>query len=125
MVDGFRVANDLRRSHPEAFNLLTRTPIVHRRFISGVGLRSEKPAITLDRFGEIAEIRWNERTMGPIDVGEHASQCLCIRASTCARNCAATRHACTHACTCSVSAPSARACPVDAYGRGVRRTRHG
>ena len=69
MADAFRIAADLRHDDPAAFDLLTKAPITQRRFITGVGLRSERPAITLDRFGDVCEVRWNERTMGPIDVG--------------------------------------------------------
>ena len=68
MTDGFKLAEDLRTLDPEAFDLLTRVPIPHRRFIDGVGLRAEAPVIQLDHFGEIREFRLNERTMGPIDL---------------------------------------------------------
>ena len=68
MTDGFRLAEDFRTLHPEAFDLLTRVPIPHRRFIEGVGLRAEAPAIRLNYFGEITEFRLNERTMGPLDL---------------------------------------------------------
>ena len=43
MADGFAIAEDLRRDHPQAFHLLTTTPIAHRRFIDAVRLRSEGP----------------------------------------------------------------------------------
>ncbi len=68
MTDGFKLAEDLRTLDPEAFDLLARVPIPHRRFIDGVGLRAEAPVIQLDHFGEIREFRLNERTMGPIDL---------------------------------------------------------
>ena len=68
MTDGFKLAEEFRRLHPGEFDLLTRVPIPHRRFIDDVGLRAEAPVIALDYFGEIAEFRLNERTMGPIDL---------------------------------------------------------
>ena len=68
MTDGFRLAEDLRAQDPEAFDLLTRVPIPHRRFIETVGLRAEAPVIGLDAFGNVIEFRLNERTMGPLDL---------------------------------------------------------
>ena len=68
MTDGFKLAEEFRRLDPMAFDLLTRVPIPHRRFIDGVGLRAEAPVISLDYFGQIKEFRLNERTMGPIDL---------------------------------------------------------
>ena len=68
MTDGFKLAEDFKKLHPEAYDLLTRLPIPHRRFIEGVGLRAEAPVINLDYFGQITEFRLNERTMGPLDL---------------------------------------------------------
>ena len=68
MTDGFRLAETLRAEHPDAFDLLTRVAIPHRRFIETVGLRAEAPVIRLDEWGEITEFRLNERTMGPLDL---------------------------------------------------------
>ena len=68
MTDGFKLASDYKKNHPEEFELLTRVPIPHRRFIDQVGLRAEAPVIRLDYFGEVCEFRMNERTMGPIDL---------------------------------------------------------
>ena len=68
MTDGFRLAEDLRAQDREAFDLLTRVPIPHRRFIETVGLRAEAPVIALDEIGNVTEFRLNERTMGPLDL---------------------------------------------------------
>ena len=68
MTDGFKLAADFKKYHPTEFELLTRVPVPHRRFIDQVGLRAEAPVIKLDYFGEICEFRMNERTMGPIDL---------------------------------------------------------
>ncbi|MGI9351747.1 MAG: TauD/TfdA family dioxygenase [Rhizobiaceae bacterium] len=70
MTDGFRLAESFRERYPEDFELLTKVPIPHRRFIHDVGLRAEAPIIQLDYFGEICEFRLNERTMGPLDLPE-------------------------------------------------------
>ena len=68
MTDGFRLAEDYKALYPEQFELLTRVPIPHRRFVEDVGLRAEAPVIGLDYFGQISQFRLNERTMGPIDL---------------------------------------------------------
>ena len=68
MTDGFRLAADFKEKYPNEYELLTKVPIPHRRFIEGVGLRAEAPVIGLDYFGNIREFRLNERTMGPLDL---------------------------------------------------------
>ncbi len=68
MTDGFKLASDFKINHPTEYELLTKVPIPHRRFIDQVGLRAEAPVIKLDYFGEVCEFRLNERTMGPIDL---------------------------------------------------------
>lgn len=68
MTDGFRLAADFKEQYPNEYELLTKAPIPHRRFIKGVGLRAEAPVISLDYFGNIREFRLNERTMGPLDL---------------------------------------------------------
>jgi len=68
MTDGFRLAADFKENYPEEYQLLTKVPIPHRRFIQNVGLRAEAPVIGLDYFNEVREFRLNERTMGPLDL---------------------------------------------------------
>ncbi len=68
MTDGFKIAEDLKKEDPAAYELLSNVPIPHRRFIEGVGLRAEHPILTHDYFGQLSQFRLNERTMGPIDV---------------------------------------------------------
>ena len=70
MTDGFKLADDFKKQYPEEYELLTRVPIPHRRFVEDVGLRAEAPVISLDYFGNISQFRLNERTMGPIDLPE-------------------------------------------------------
>ena len=67
-VDGFRVAQDLRRLHPDVFRLLTEVPISH-------GFSSEKqqyvcrePTIRLDKRGHVGSIRFNQANRKPLDV---------------------------------------------------------
>ena len=68
MTDGFKLAADFKAQYPSEYELLTKVPIPHRRFIEGVGLRAEAPVIGLDYFGHIREFQLNERTMGPLDL---------------------------------------------------------
>ena len=68
MTDGFALAEELKRVDPEAYELLSRVPVPHRRFIEDVGLRAEAPMIQHDFFGRINQFRLNERTMGPLDL---------------------------------------------------------
>ncbi|MEM7112862.1 MAG: TauD/TfdA family dioxygenase [Chloroflexota bacterium] len=68
MTDGFMLAEELKRVDPDAYELLSKVPIPHRRFIEDVGLRAESPIIQHDYFGRINQFRLNERTMGPLDL---------------------------------------------------------
>ncbi len=70
-VDGFNVAAQLRQDDPDAFDILARVEIPHRRFlvdaVDDVALAASHPAIELDRDREIAAVHVNERTMAPLD----------------------------------------------------------
>lgn len=75
-VDGFHAAEILRDRAAEAFDLLTRTAIPHRRFLSDgvddVALAACWPMIELHPDGSLKGIHINERTMGPLDLApEH------------------------------------------------------
>lgn len=62
MVDGFAVADELRRQEPEAFALLARLPVqFHRYHAGGDFFRAEAPVITLSFDGALAGIRYNDR----------------------------------------------------------------
>lgn len=72
-VDGFYVAADLRDNDPDAFDVLTETPIPFARhslagLTAGVDLRAVAPVISLDRDHEISGIRFDERAMAPLDL---------------------------------------------------------
>lgn len=72
LVDGVAVANRLREEKPEAFELLARIALPHRRFLADgtddVALAANWPAIDLDEHGEVAGVHVNERTMAPLSV---------------------------------------------------------
>jgi len=66
MVDGFHVAERLRREAPEAFDLLTRRAVTHHRVHPGeVAFQAEGHAICLDREGAVTGIRFNDRCLAP------------------------------------------------------------
>lgn len=75
LVDGFSAAQRLRSEHKDMFDLLCRVPIPHRRFlvddVDDVALSAKWRSIELDRYGDIAAVHINERTMAPLDTEEH------------------------------------------------------
>ncbi|OIJ90597.1 gamma-butyrobetaine dioxygenase [Streptomyces sp. MUSC 14] len=66
LVDGFHAAATLRREQPDAFDVLTRTPVTFRYADSGADLSTTAPLIGLDPLGWIRQIRFNNRSMRPI-----------------------------------------------------------
>lgn len=70
LVDSHHVAEVLRRTEPEVFDLLTTLPIRHERRVTDQTIVSELPAFTLDHRGDIVEVRLNERTMSALCVEE-------------------------------------------------------
>jgi alpha-ketoglutarate-dependent taurine dioxygenase/DUF971 family protein len=70
LVDGFKAAANLRSHNKEQYNLLTRVPIPHRRFlvddVDDVALSAAWPAIELDHHGDVIAVHINERTMAPL-----------------------------------------------------------
>lgn len=73
VVDGFAVAERLRREAPKAFALLARTKVPFRYVEPGaVDLRHWAPLIELDAEGELRTIRYNSRSIGPIELDPDA-----------------------------------------------------
>ena len=66
LVDGFHAAASLRTEHPEAFAVLTRTPVPFRFVDTGTVLFAERPMIDLDPLGRIREVRFNDRSIQPV-----------------------------------------------------------
>lgn len=70
LVDGFGVAEALRREDPAAFTILSRTPV---RFAWSDGetfLSDEAPVISLDVTGEVGSLRYNHRSFRFIAAGD-------------------------------------------------------
>ncbi len=68
VVDGFAVAARLRREAPEDFALLTRHSVPFAFTSKTAELRARGPLIELDAEGEVAGIRYNNRSAAPLDL---------------------------------------------------------
>jgi gamma-butyrobetaine dioxygenase len=66
LVDGFRAAAALRDADPEAFSLLTRTPVTFGYRDAEAEVTATNPLIGLDAMGRIKQIRFNNRSMRPM-----------------------------------------------------------
>ncbi|MFI9648375.1 TauD/TfdA family dioxygenase [Streptomyces sp. NPDC052040] len=66
LVDGFAAAALLRREDPEAFEVLTRTPVPFVFRDAGTELRAERPLIGTDPLGRVREVRFNNRSIGTL-----------------------------------------------------------
>jgi gamma-butyrobetaine dioxygenase len=66
LVDGFAVAELLRQSHPDEFEVLTSTPRTFWYSGGGTELRTSQPLIHLDPRGRIRGVRFNNRSAGPL-----------------------------------------------------------
>jgi len=68
-ADGFAIAEDIRRTTPETFELLTTLPISQIRWHPGeVDVRARGPLISTDEFGRPSGIRYFDRALAPVDV---------------------------------------------------------
>jgi len=65
-ADGFALAAHLRATAPDAFALLTRTPVPFRYQGTGADLYAERPLIELSCTGEIAAVAYNNRSIQPL-----------------------------------------------------------
>jgi gamma-butyrobetaine dioxygenase len=66
LVDGFHAAATLRREQPDAFDLITRTPVAFRYLDAEAELTATDSLIGLDALGRITQIRFNNRSMRPV-----------------------------------------------------------
>ncbi|MBL1086679.1 TauD/TfdA family dioxygenase [Streptomyces actinomycinicus] len=66
LVDGFGAAALLRRTDPEAFEVLTRTPVPFVFRDADTELRAEHPLIGTDPLGRVREVRFNNRSTGTL-----------------------------------------------------------
>jgi gamma-butyrobetaine dioxygenase len=68
LVNGFLVADRLKRENRPAYDLLTRIPIKFRYQDAESDLVHSAPTIALDADGEIIQVRYNRGIMGVFDV---------------------------------------------------------
>jgi gamma-butyrobetaine dioxygenase len=68
LVDGFRVAEDLRAANPGKFDLLARHPLRFRYADVDTELEAERPVLSLDARGEVAAVHFNTRSTAPLHV---------------------------------------------------------
>ncbi|MDV9175131.1 TauD/TfdA family dioxygenase [Streptomyces sp. W16] len=66
LVDGFKAAALLRAEDPEAFTVLTRTPVPFRFSDAHTELAADRPLIDVDGHGRIREVRFNNRSIGTL-----------------------------------------------------------
>ena len=66
--DGFFMAEQLRKSDPEAFAILSTIPIQHRYHDESCDYVFDRPLIVLNSAGEVVEIRYNTSLMTGFDV---------------------------------------------------------
>ena len=68
LVDGFKVAEDIRRSDPDAFDVLSSVKVPAQYLGDGVHLRAEHPIIELDAHGETVQIAYNNYDRAPFSL---------------------------------------------------------
>ncbi|MEW1830071.1 TauD/TfdA family dioxygenase [Streptomyces sp. NPDC088196] len=66
LVDGFKAAALLRAEDPEAFAVLTRTPVPFQFSDTQTELAADRPLIDVDGRGRIREVRFNNRSIGTL-----------------------------------------------------------
>lgn len=73
LVDGFRVAEELRSRDPAAFAVLARTPIRFRYADVDTELEAERTVLELDERDELRAVRFNTRSAVPPRLAPEAS----------------------------------------------------
>jgi trimethyllysine dioxygenase len=68
LVDGFKVADDIRRGDPAAFEVLSSVKVPAQYLGDGVHLRAEHAIIGLDAHGEPAQIAYNNYDRAPFSL---------------------------------------------------------
>ena len=65
LVDGFKIADEIRRSDPIAFEVLSTVKVPAHYLGDGVHLRGEHPVIGLDHSGDVVQIAYNNYDRAP------------------------------------------------------------
>lgn len=65
LVDGFALAEEMRREAPEMFRILTEVVVPGRYIEPGVHLRAERPAFRVDEAGTLKQVSFNNYDRAP------------------------------------------------------------
>jgi trimethyllysine dioxygenase len=65
LVDGFKVAEELRRRDPPAFEVLARIRVPGQYVEPGIHLRAERPVLSLDPRGGLVQVSFNNHDRAP------------------------------------------------------------
>ena len=65
LVDGFALAEEMRREQPELFEVLCEVPVPGRYIEPGVHLRTERPAFRLGQDGALLQVSFNNYDRAP------------------------------------------------------------
>lgn len=57
-VDGFAVAERLRKENPEAFDFFTKTSVRYQYLDDGYHLIADGPIFRMDPLGVVIQVRW-------------------------------------------------------------------
>ena len=68
LVDGFHIAETLRRENPEAFDMMTKVPVAFRYTEDGADLRNAETLIDVDSEGRLTRVKLNNRSAAPAEV---------------------------------------------------------
>ena len=78
-ADGFAIAEHLRKTEPEAFGTMSRTPVPFWYRAAGVDLYAERPLIELSCTGAVTAVNYNNRAIRPVRLP--AAECSAYYAS--------------------------------------------
>ena len=73
-ADGFALAEHLRVTAPEAYRILSHTPVPFRYQAAGADLYAERPLIELSCTGAVAAVNYNNRAIQPLRLP--AAECV-------------------------------------------------
>ncbi len=90
-ADGFALAEHLRDIDPEAFALLTQTPVPFHYRSQNAELYAERPLIELSCRGEVSAVHYNSRSIAPLRLAPLEAARRSMRPIAASRRCCASR----------------------------------
>jgi trimethyllysine dioxygenase len=73
-VDGFAIAERIKREDPDAYQTLCEVVVPGHYIDSGIHLRAERPAFSLDASGRLVQVSFNNYDRAPMLLDHHAQQ---------------------------------------------------